>query len=130
MRSRRVSTTPACRSRSLWRGPSCGESKRASKRKPANSALTLRPVTRGRRYGLISLVVIGAVIAGVMLTTRPSSVRQPSAAVPSPVIETPAAAPGPDLGSLDDDIGSVLVASWRGTEITPAVRSLLDDGRV
>jgi beta-N-acetylhexosaminidase len=87
-------------------------------------------VTRGRRYGLISLVVIGAVIAGVMLTTRPSPVRQPSAAVPLPVIETPAAAAGPDLGSLDDDIGSVLVASWRGTEITPAVRLLLDDGRV
>jgi len=34
------------------------------------------------------------------------------------------------LGSLDEDIGSVLVASWSGTEITPGVRALLDDGRV
>jgi beta-N-acetylhexosaminidase len=90
-------------------------------------------VTRGRA-GLIALVLIGVVIAGVMLTTRPSSVRQPTAAIVSaPVIEAPAAAStstAPDLGSLDEDIGSVLVASWRGTEITPGVRSLLDDGRI
>jgi beta-N-acetylhexosaminidase len=36
----------------------------------------------------------------------------------------------PDLGSLQEDIGSVLVVSWRGTEISPGIRSLLDEGRV
>jgi beta-N-acetylhexosaminidase len=88
-------------------------------------------VTRARRYGLISLVVIVAVIAGVILTTRPAAVPQPTAVVMSPAVETPVpATSAPDLGSLDDDIGSVLVASWRGTGIPSGVRSLLDDGRV
>jgi beta-N-acetylhexosaminidase len=87
-------------------------------------------VTRGRRYGLISLVVIGAVVAGVMLTTRPSTVPRPAAAVSMPVVEVPPTPSAPDLGNLDDDIGSVLVASWRGPGISPDVRSLLDDGRV
>jgi beta-N-acetylhexosaminidase len=89
-------------------------------------------VTRGHRNGLIGLVVIAAVIAGVMLTTRPSPVRQPTAAVVAPVIEAPVTTTpsGPDLGTLDEDIGSVLVVSWRGPGITPGVRSLLDDGRV
>jgi len=90
-------------------------------------------VTRGQRHGLIALAMVGVVVAGVMLTnTRPSPVRQPAAAVAAPVIEAPVAtsSAAPELASLDDDIGSVLVASWRGTEITAGVRSLLDDGRV
>lgn len=37
---------------------------------------------------------------------------------------------GPDLGSLQDDVGSVLVVSWRGTGIPPGLRALLDEGRV
>lgn len=88
-------------------------------------------MTRGRRYVLISLVVIGAVVAGVMLTMRPAPVPRPASVVSSPAVETPVPTPSaPDLGSLDDDIGSVLVASWRGTGIPPGVRSLLDDGHV
>ncbi len=73
-----------------------------------------------------------AVIAGVLLITRPSPIRQPTAAVPAPVIEAPmtATSSAPDLGSLDEDIGSVLVVSWRGPGIPPGVRSLLDDGRI
>ena len=74
--------------------------------------------------------MISAVIAGVMLINRPGPARQPTAAVPAPVIESPVTASAPDLGNLDDDIGSVLVASWHGPEITPGVRSLLNDGRV
>jgi beta-glucosidase-like glycosyl hydrolase len=42
----------------------------------------------------------------------------------------PASSPVPDLGSLQEDIGSVLVVSCQGTEISPGLRSLLDDGRV
>jgi beta-N-acetylhexosaminidase len=87
-------------------------------------------VTRGRRFGLISLVVIGAVVAGVMLISRPGPVQRPTAAVSVPVVEAPPTPSAPDLGSLDDDIGSVLVASWGGPGISPGVRSLLDDGRV
>jgi beta-N-acetylhexosaminidase len=88
-------------------------------------------VARGRRYGLIGLVLVGAVLAGVMLITRPGPVLQPmAAAAPVHVLAAPVGISGPNLGSLDDDIGSVLVVSWRGPGITPAVRSLLDDGRV
>jgi beta-N-acetylhexosaminidase len=42
-----------------------------------------------------------------------------------PVVE-----PAPDLGSLQDDVGAVLVVSWRGSGIPPPVRALLDEGRV
>jgi beta-N-acetylhexosaminidase len=78
------------------------------------------------------LVLMVAVIAGVLLITRPSPIRQPTAAVPAPVIEAPmtATSSAPDLGSLDEDIGSVLVVSWRGPGIPPGVRALLDDGRI
>jgi beta-N-acetylhexosaminidase len=37
---------------------------------------------------------------------------------------------GPDLASLQEDVGSVLVVSWRGTNLPPAVLAMLDDGRV
>jgi beta-N-acetylhexosaminidase len=88
-------------------------------------------VARGRRSGLIGLVLISAVVAGGVLITRPGPVLQPiTAAAPKHVLAAPVHASGPDLGSLDDDIGSVLVVSWRGPGITSAVRSLLEDGRV
>lgn len=87
-------------------------------------------MTRGRRYGLISLVVISAVVAGVMLMTRLSPVLQPIPAVSVAVTKALVSAAAPNLSSLDDDIGSVLVASWRGQGISPEVRSLLDAGRV
>jgi len=93
-------------------------------------------VTSRQRNGLIALIgllMVGVVAAGVLLTTRPSSVKQQTATVISPVTESPvtvASPAAPDLGSLDEDIGSVLVASWRGPGIPPGVRSLLDDGRV
>ena len=89
-------------------------------------------MTRGRRYGLIALAMVGVVVAGVLLTTRPGPVSRPAVAVVTPVIEAPVAAisAAPDLGSLDEDVGSVLVASWRGTEVTPGVVSLLDENRV
>lgn len=89
-------------------------------------------MTRGLRQDLIAFAVIGTVIAGVMLNARPIPESRPviAASSPVPVEQVPASSPVPDLGSLQEDIGSVLVVSWQGTEISPGLRSLLDDGRV
>jgi beta-N-acetylhexosaminidase len=87
-------------------------------------------VTRGYRQDLIAFVVIGTVIAGVMLSGRPLPVPPPIATAPTPTPEVPVSSSAPDLGSLQEDIGSVLVVSWRGTAISPGLLSLLDDGRV
>jgi beta-N-acetylhexosaminidase len=89
----------------------------------------------GKRQDLVAFVVIGTVIAGVMLSARPisqpeMSTSQSSPAPAAPLVPAPLSSSGPDLGSLQDDIGSVLVVSWRGTEISPSLRSLLDDGRI
>ena len=87
---------------------------------------------RRHHLGLIAIAVTAAVVASVMLSARPARVPTPIAAAPTPVLEepVPVSSSVPDLGSLQEDIGSVLVVSWRGTAITPALRSLLDDGRV
>ena len=73
--------------------------------------------------------MIGAVFAGTLLTSRPTPVARRAVVAPSPVVEQPVASTTPDFGSLDEDIGSVVVVSWAGTDIN-TVRSLLDDGRV
>ena len=80
-----------------------------------------------------SLTVV-AVLAGLVLIGEAPTARLTAAInKPSPSV-SPVAAPAtvttPDLGNLDEDIGSVLVASWRGTAITPGLLALLDDGRV
>jgi beta-N-acetylhexosaminidase len=90
---------------------------------------------RGKAQDLISFAVIGTVIAGVMLSARPIALPEmsfPLSTQPpiAPIVPIPITSSGPDLGSLQDDIGSVLVVSWRGTEISPSLLSLLDDGRV
>ena len=84
----------------------------------------------GKRQDLIAFAAIGTVIAGVMLSARP--IAQPEMGAPpsssSPnasVAPVPTSNAGPDLGSLQEDIGSVLVVSWQGTEISPSLRSLL-----
>jgi Glycosyl hydrolase family 3 N terminal domain len=89
----------------------------------------------GKRQDLIAFAAIGTVIAGVMLSARliaqPEIGAPPSSSSPNAsVAPVPTSNAGPDLGSLQEDIGSVLVASWQGTEISPSLRSLLDDGRV
>jgi beta-N-acetylhexosaminidase len=89
-------------------------------------------LTRPRGKDLIAFAVIGTVMAGLLLSTKsiPAVSRMAPASPPAWVSPVPVSASVPELGSLQEDIGSVLVVSWRGTEISPAVRSLLDDGRV
>jgi beta-N-acetylhexosaminidase len=84
------------------------------------------------RRDLIAFAIIGSVIAGTMLSARPIPATGPAAAISVhvPVAEPPLSSAAPDFGSLDEDIGSVVVVSWRGGEISPGVGSLLDDGRV
>ncbi|HUY73712.1 MAG TPA: glycoside hydrolase family 3 N-terminal domain-containing protein [Candidatus Dormibacteraeota bacterium] len=93
-------------------------------------------MSRGRRLGLLGLVVVVAVLAGMILVGRPAAPRLAAAmdspsspAQPSPTT-APTQAPGADLGNLDDDIGSIMVVSTRGTDISPALRALLTDGKV
>jgi beta-N-acetylhexosaminidase len=81
-------------------------------------------------------VLVVALLAGVVLVGRPETPRFASDRVTpsaSPVVVStpvPVASPTPDLGNLDDDIGSVMVVSTRGTDISPALLSLLTDGKV
>jgi beta-N-acetylhexosaminidase len=82
----------------------------------------------------VGSVLVVALLAGAVLIGRAPVPRQSAAlstlspsAAPA---ESPVPAATPDLGSLDEDIGSVLVASWSGREVTPGLRALLDDGRV
>lgn len=89
-------------------------------------------MTRERRRYLVGLAVIGAVVAGAMLSIRPHPAPLPAKAIPSsvPFAPVPASDSVPELGSLREDVGSTLVVSWRGQAIPPEVRSLLDDGRI
>jgi beta-N-acetylhexosaminidase len=70
----------------------------------------------------------GAVMAGVVLSACATGASP--VVVTSPVPTEAASLPTPDIGNLDDDIGSVLVASWSGRAITPGVRALLEGGRI
>ncbi|HEY8802182.1 MAG TPA: glycoside hydrolase family 3 N-terminal domain-containing protein, partial [Candidatus Dormibacteraeota bacterium] len=84
----------------------------------------------GPRENLVALALSGALLVGVVLDAPLQPAPQPIAAARTPSVEVPVAAAAPDLGSLQEDIGSVLVVSWRGPSISPALRLLLDDGRV
>jgi beta-N-acetylhexosaminidase len=72
----------------------------------------------------------------MILIGRPSppklaaALATPTASANPLATPSPAASPTPDLGNLDDDIGSVMVVSTRGTDISPTLLSLLTDGRV
>src|SRR5258705_9676987 len=104
------------------------KSQKSSKLNPPglNSILRLRPTLRIRPQDLIALAVIGAVVVAAMLSPRPTLIPRPATAISIPVVETQVSSAAPDFGSLDEDIGSVVVGSWRGGDINP-VRSLLDD---
>jgi beta-N-acetylhexosaminidase len=94
-------------------------------------------VSRGQGHHLIAVAVIGTVIAGVMLGARPITTQEPAAApllrnavTPAAVTPVPVSDSVADLGSLQEDVGSVLAVSWRGPGISPALGSLLDDSRI
>ncbi|MGA8923668.1 MAG: glycoside hydrolase family 3 N-terminal domain-containing protein, partial [Candidatus Dormiibacterota bacterium] len=91
-------------------------------------------MSRGRRLAQLGLVVVVALLAGMILIGRPAAPKLAAAlavptASPSPS-PTPIASPTPDLGNLDDDIGSIMVVSTQGTDISPTLSSLLTDGKV
>jgi beta-N-acetylhexosaminidase len=73
--------------------------------------------------------------AAVLLVLLSGCAGGTALAKPQPTLAaTPiaAASPGqaPEVANLDDDVGSVLVVSWRGHGIPKGVRSLIADGRV
>ena len=80
----------------------------------------------------MAVAAIGTVIAGVTLIARPISAWEPAVTAPSlpSFSPIPASDSVPDLGSLQEDVGSVLAVSWRGTGISPQLRDLLDGGRI
>ena len=90
----------------------------------------------GPRRNLLALVLVVVLIAGaIVIAVKWSSSRQESARVAVPLALTspaPTAAENrlKDLAGLDDDIGAVLVVSERGSEVSPALRRLLAQGRV
>lgn len=77
-----------------------------------------------------------ALLAGLILVGRPAPPRlaaalaTPSTSPLTSQTQAPTESPEPDLGNLDDDIGSVMVVSTRGTDISPTLLSLLTDGKV
>ena len=83
-----------------------------------------------RARTLVGVLVSGTLIAGLALSVRlvPAPPKLPVAA--GPPVATSVADSAPDLGSLQDDVGSVLVVSWRGTSYPPDLLSMLQDGRV
>jgi beta-N-acetylhexosaminidase len=86
-----------------------------------------------RLPNVVSVILGVALIAGLLLAIRPGTAPHaiPAKADPPVALSVAEASPsGPDLGSLQEDVGSVLVVSWRGTTIPPGIRAMLDDGRV
>jgi len=89
-------------------------------------------VKRGLRWGLLGAAVVVQLVVGLVVLPQqalPIPARLPTRPWVQPV-PTPLATPTPDLGSLDDDIGSVLVASWYGDQLTPGLQTLLTDDHV
>ena len=83
-----------------------------------------------RALTLVGLLVSGILIAGLVLSVRPVPAPPKLPAAAGPPVATSVADSAPDLGSLQDDVGSVLVVSWRGTSYPPGLLPLLQDGRV
>jgi len=86
-----------------------------------------------RRWGLIGVAAVVQLVVGLLVLPQQVVPVVHHTAPTTPwvlPVQEPQVSPTPDLGNLDDDIGSVLVVSWYGTEMTPALQSLLVDGRV
>ncbi|HEY1420867.1 MAG TPA: glycoside hydrolase family 3 N-terminal domain-containing protein [Candidatus Dormibacteraeota bacterium] len=89
-------------------------------------------MSRGQRLAQVGLVMVVALVGGMVVAGRPTAQRLAAQlASPTPMqITLPAAAQVPESVSLDQDLGSIMVLSTRGTEISPLMLSLLTDGRV
>lgn len=83
-----------------------------------------------RTQNLVGVLVSGALIADLVLSVRPVPAPPASPAAADPPVAASVADSAADLGSLQDDVGSVLVVSWRGTGIPPALYDMLADGHV
>jgi beta-N-acetylhexosaminidase len=83
-----------------------------------------------RVQNLVSVLLSSALVASLLVSVRPVPAPPALPAAADPPVIVSVAESAPDLGSLQDDVGSVLVVSWRGTNIPPAVRTMLEDGRV
>jgi len=74
-----------------------------------------------------------ALLASLIVVGRPA---QPAAvvvaALPSPTLppQSPAASPTPDAGNLDDDIGALVVVSWRASVPWSQVQALITTDHV
>src|ERR1700687_1031737 len=119
MQSRPVSTTRAFHLRSRWRVRSSAKSKKSSR--PTEGGSRLSRVLRAQN--LIGVLVSGALILGLVVSVRPVQAPPAASAASEPPVVESVADSGPDLGSLQDDVGSVLVVSWRGTGIPPGLRA-------
>jgi beta-N-acetylhexosaminidase len=83
-----------------------------------------------RVQNLVSVLLSSALVASLLVSVRPVPASPALPAVADPPVIVSVAESAPDLGSLQDDVGSVLVVSWRGTNVPPAVRTMLEDGHV
>ncbi|MFI5282834.1 MAG: glycoside hydrolase family 3 N-terminal domain-containing protein [Candidatus Dormibacterales bacterium] len=85
------------------------------------------------RWSLIAVAAVAQLLIGLLVLPQQAvrvAHRYPPAVPWVSPVDLPQPSPTPDLGSLDEDIGSVLVVSWYGSEMTPELQSLLVDGRV
>ena len=88
---------------------------------------------RGLPWGLLGLAVVVQLVVGLIVLPQQAIPFRPYTPPKSPwvlPVPTPVAIPAPDPGNLDEDIGSVLVVSWYGDQMSPGLQALLTDGRV
>ena len=90
-------------------------------------------MARGRFPIQLGLVLVVALLAGLIVVGRPS---QPAAvtvaALPSPSLTppSPAASPTADADNLDDDVGALVVVSWRASMPWAQVQTLITTDHV
>ena len=91
-------------------------------------------MTRGRLAAQVGLVVVVALLAGLVLVGRPMQrTALTVAARPSPLTapSPPSSAqPSADPGDLDEDIGSIVVVSWRASVPWQQVQALITNDHV
>src|SRR5438552_14761751 len=96
----------------------------------AGVALDWAGLSRGRRLAQIGCVLVVALLAALVLVGRPPETHLTAAVTyPSPS-SAPRESPTPAPWNLDEDIGAVMVVSWRGAVPFDAVRPLLINDQI